>query len=196
MDPTWEFCMSCGYDAQNNMMMPLFVASATRRRLFRLGLIWVLALILTVYYTLGHSLAVGLVAFVIDAVAIGVSFFLLRQRAPYSYQFFEDFVRVTYPSSFTHLNTIRVHYSTFDDFVVLENNGKGGEYEFSSKGEEGIGERRFVVRNVTNFGGGGTTTAAGRTKREAGEDDFSQWIEGRIPIPVRRQPRRRGGSNP
>jgi hypothetical protein len=174
MDPRWEFCRNCGFDAQKNMMMPLFVASATRKRLFRLGTIWVLALVFTLSYTLGHSLVFGFIALVVDVAAIGTSVLSLRQKVPYSYEFFEDFVRVTYPSSFTHLTTTRVPYSTIDDFVWARGNEQGGAgtgvYKFSVKGSDG---EKLVVRNVTGFGG----AAAG---------DFAGWIEGRIPVPVRK----------
>ena len=154
-------------------MMPLFVASATRKRLFRLGVIWVLALVFTVSYTLGHSLGVGFIALVVDIGAIGTSVLSLRQRVPYSYEFFEDFVRVTYPSSFTHLTTTRIPYSTIDDFICLQGNERRAAtsvYEFSVKGSDG---EMLVVRNLTGFGPG----AAG---------DFARWIEGRIPVPVRK----------
>jgi zinc-ribbon domain len=173
VDPQWEFCRNCGFDAQKNMMMPLFVASATRKRLFRLGGIWVLALVFTVSYTLVHSLDVGLIALVFDVGAIGTSFLSLRQRVPYSYEFFEDFVRVTYPSSFTHLTTARVPYSTIDDFICERRKDRGAGtsvYEFSVKGSDG---ERLVVRNLTGFGGAAT-------------GDFALWIEGRIPVPVRK----------
>jgi hypothetical protein len=146
------------------MMMPLFVASTTRRRLIGLAVAWLVAFVFILSYALGHDPVVEVVAFITGALAIGASIVALLQRTPYSYEFFEDFVRVAYPSSFSHMTKTRIPYSTIDDFLCV-GDGTAAKYEFSVRGREG----RFVVRGVTSYAG----------------VDLSQWIKGRIPGPVK-----------
>jgi hypothetical protein len=162
-DARSEFCKNCGFDAQANMMMPLFVSS-TRRRLFWLAIVWLLAFVFIFSYALGHNPVVEVIAFITGALAIGASVVALLQRTPYSYEFFEDFVRVAYPSSFSHMTKTRIPYSTIDDFLSMPE-GATTRYEFSVRGREG----KFIVRGVTSYAG----------------VDLSQWIKGRIPGPVK-----------
>jgi hypothetical protein len=156
------FCRNCGLDAQTNTMMPLFVATRTRRRLLVLAGVWLLPIGILLLYTLDRNPALEALALVAGILAAAVWVFALRQRTPYSYEFFESFVRVKYPSSLSRMATTRIPYSSIEGFVRV-GEGPAARSEFSVGGSEG----RYVVRDVTSYAG----------------IDLSQWIQGKVSGP-------------
>jgi hypothetical protein len=165
VEPGQKFCRNCGLDAQTNTMMPLFVASRARRRLLGLAAAWLLPIGLLLLYTLDRNPVLEALALVAAVLTVAVWVFALRQREPYSYEFFESFVRVKYPSSFSRLATTRIPYSSIEGFVRV-GEGAGTRYEFSIRGRED----RYVVRGVTSYAG----------------VDLSRWIQGKVSGPPAR----------
>ena len=138
---------------------PLFVASTTSRRLLRLTAAWLLAVGLVLAYTLDRQEVLEVLAFLAVALAVAASAVALTRQEPSTYQFFDEFIRVTYPSSFWRIKTARIPYSSIEDFGRVKESDST-KYEFSIKHHPG----KFMVKGVTSLKGG----------------DLAPWMEAKI----------------
>ena len=118
-----------------------------------------MALGLVLAYTLDRQEVLEALALPVVALAVAASAVALTRKEPSTYQFFDEFIRVTYPSSFWRMKTARIPYSSIDNFGKVKE-GDSTKYEFSIKDHPG----RFVIRGVTSLAGG----------------DLAQWMEAKI----------------